>query len=121
MTPSPPRILVVDDNDALRENLAETLELEGYDVAVASDGTAALERLASEPPPQAVLLDLNMPGMDGRELLSRIRADPRLAGVRVVVTTGLSGTRTEADALLVKPFGVRDLLGALRRVGFPGP
>jgi len=118
MTPSPPRILVVDDNDAMRENLAEALELEGYAVAVASDGVSALARLGEDPPPHAVLLDLHMPGMDGRELLARIRETPRLAGVRVVLTTGLSGARTEADALLMKPFGVRELLAALRKVGF---
>lgn len=120
MTPNPSRILVVDDNDALRENLAEALELEGYSVSLASDGPSALSRLAEEPPPQVVLLDLNMPGMDGRELLSRIRGDGRLAGVRVVMTTGVSGARTDADALLVKPFGVKELLAALGKVGFPG-
>lgn len=121
MTPSPPRVLVVDDNDAMRENLAEALELEGYAVVVAADGASALARLRDEPTPHVVLLDLYMPGMDGRELLARIREDPRLAGVRVVMTTGLSGSRAEADALLMKPFGVKELLAALRKVGLPGP
>lgn len=121
MTPSPPRILVVDDDDAMRENLAEALDLEGYAVATASGGAEALDLLSEDPPPRVVLLDLHMPGIDGREVIERIRSDPRLAGVRVVVSTGMSGTRTGADALLVKPFGVRDLLAALRKVGLEQP
>jgi CheY-like chemotaxis protein len=124
MTPTPARILVVDDNDALRENLAEALELEGYEVAVAEDGRAALARLEEDPPFDAVLLDLMMPGMDGRELLHRIREDPRLTALRVVITTGHTGARARAgvpaDAFLTKPFGVRELLAALRQVGAPG-
>jgi CheY-like chemotaxis protein len=124
MSPPAPQILVVDDNDALRENLAEALELEGFAVAVARDAPAALARLAEDPLPLVVLLDLMMPGMDGRELLARIRADPRLGSVRVVVTTGLSGVRSRvpaADGILTKPFGVRELLAALRRVGLGAP
>jgi CheY-like chemotaxis protein len=64
-----------------------------------------------------------MPGMDGRELLARIREDPRLGGVRVVMTTGLSGPRARAaaspDAFLLKPFGVDELLSAIREVALP--
>ena len=90
------RILVVDDNDALRENLIEALELEGYQVAAAADGAKALARLGEDPSFGVVLLDLMMPGMDGREILQRIRQDPRLGGVRVVLTTGLTGSRARA-------------------------
>lgn len=121
MSTTPARILVVDDNEALRENLAEALELEGYEVAVAADGLGALARLAEDARFAAVLLDLMMPGMDGRELLSRIRGDPRLASLRVVMTTGHTGARARAgvaaDAFLTKPFGVRELLATLRQVG----
>jgi CheY-like chemotaxis protein len=113
-----PHILVVDDNDALRENIAEALEMEGYAVVVEASGSAALARLAEEPLPRVVLADLMMPGMDGGELLARIRGDPRLAGVRVVITTGAYGSRLPgADGVLTKPFGVKDLLATLRRVG----
>ncbi len=122
MTNSPPRVLVVDDNEALRENLAEALHLEGYRATLAADGATALRRLHEEPF-DAVLLDLVMPGIDGRQLLARIRADPRLAALRVVVTTGQSGPRARAgvpaDAFLLKPFGVRELVAALRKVGVP--
>jgi CheY-like chemotaxis protein len=120
MTASLPRILVVEDNQALRENLAEALQLEGYEPVEARDGATAL-RLLGDGAFDAVLLDLVMPGMDGRELLARIRQDPRLAPLRVVVTTGHSGPRARAgvpaDAFLHKPFGVRELLAALRALG----
>ncbi len=120
MSTSAALILVVDDNEGLRENLGEALEMEGFRVALAADGAAALAELERELP-QAVLLDLKMPGMDGRKLLSRIRANPALAGVRVVLTTGLSASKGEAqglaDALLVKPFGIREVLAVLWQVG----
>jgi CheY-like chemotaxis protein len=123
MSTSPGRILVVDDNDALRDNLAEALELEGYEVAVAADAVRALEHLEEDPSFRAILLDLVMPGMDGRELLARIRQDPRLASVRVVMTTGHTGARAgvPADAFLEKPFGLRELFAALQKVGVAAP
>jgi CheY-like chemotaxis protein len=115
------RILVVEDNDALRENLAEALELEGYAVAVDADGASALKRLGDDPAFAVVLLDLVMPGIDGRELAHRIRQDPRLHAIRLVMTTGHTGARARAgihaDAFLTKPFGVRELLSVLQRVG----
>jgi two-component system, chemotaxis family, chemotaxis protein CheY len=120
MPPPSTRILVVDDNDALRENLAEALHLEGYPVVAASDGPSALSRLAEDPPPSVVLLDLMLPGMSGGDVLARIRADPRLRHVKVVLTTGASvraARAAPADAVLMKPFGVADLLAALRKVG----
>ncbi len=105
MTHSPVRILVVDDNEALRENLVEALVLEGYDVASEPDGAAALRRLEREPF-EGVLLDLMMPGMDGREVLARIRQDGRHAQLRVVMTTGYSGPAARAglpaDAFLIR-------------------
>jgi CheY-like chemotaxis protein len=120
MTPPPARVLVVDDNEALRDNLAEALTLEGYEPTVAADGSVAL-RLLDEAEFDVVLLDLVMPGVDGREVLARIRADPRLRPLRVIVTTGHSGPRARAgvpaDAFLLKPFGVRELVAALRKVG----
>jgi CheY-like chemotaxis protein len=119
MSPGSHRVLVVEDNAALRENLAECLEGEGFPVAIAADGAGALDLLARDPPPTIVVLDLLMPGVSGRELVERIRGDPRLEGVRVVITTGhpspslRAGIR--ADAFLAKPFGVKDLLAALAR------
>ena len=116
-SPSAQRVLVVDDNAALRENLAECLEIEGFEVSVAEDGHRALAALRDGPTPHVVLVDLMMPGMDGRQFVSHLRADPRFTGVRVVLTTGMSGPRTRntgADAVLPKPFGVKELLAVLR-------
>ena len=120
MSAEQPRILVVDDSAALRENLQECLELEGYHVTVATGGPHALETLATDPLPAVVLLDLVMPGMDGRELVARIRADPRLAGVRIVMSSGHTAPRMREgiaiDAFLPKPFGVEELLAVVRGV-----
>ncbi len=118
MSVDPLRILVVDDSAALRENLQECLELEGFQVMSAKDGSDALEALSSEPLPSVVLLDLAMPGMDGRELVARIRSNPRLADVRIVMSSGHTAPRTREgiaiDAFLPKPFGVDELLAAVR-------
>lgn len=118
---APSRILVVDDNAALRENLAECLEGEGYEVMVAEDGPRALLCLEQQPLPRVVLFDLMMPGMDGRALAAAIRANPRCHEVRLVLTTGHPNPKLragiEVDAFLTKPFGVQELLAALARVG----
>lgn len=120
-----PLILVVDDNASLRENLAECLEIEGYAVTLAADGAGALAELDATPPPAAVLLDLMMPGMSGRELVERIRANPRLASVRIVMTTGHPNPRLRdgipVDAFLPKPFGVHELLATLGGIGCKVP
>lgn len=112
-----PRILVVDDNEALRDNLAELLESEGYEVRLAADGARALDSLAHDPLPDVVLVDLLMPGMDGNELVTRIREDGRLSRLRVVLSTGMPSPSLRgagrADAFLPKPFGVRDLLAKI--------
>jgi CheY-like chemotaxis protein len=121
MSRAPSRILVVDDNAALRENIAECLEGEGYGVVVAENGERALAVLAEDPPPAGVVLDLLMPGMGGREIVARIRDDARLTAVRVVLTTGHPSPSARAgiaaDAFLAKPFGVKELLAALAHVG----
>jgi CheY-like chemotaxis protein len=110
----PHRILVVDDNDAIRENLAELLEAEGYSVSSVADGASALAALQREPLPHVVVLDLLMPGIDGREVTARIRRDARLRSVRVVLTTGMPSpslrATVQADAFVAKPFGMTDLL-----------
>ena len=116
MTARRPKILVVDDNDALRENLVECLDGEGYQVSEARDGHAALALLEAGPLPDVVLVDMMMPGMNGTELVSRIRAEPRLAGLRLVLSTGMAPPRdtVAADAVLTKPFGVAELLASVR-------
>jgi len=116
--PGANRILVVDDNDALRENLVEALELEGYTVEAVASGAAALVVLASDPLPGVVLIDMLMPGMSGQELVTSIRRDPRLAHLKVALVTGLTPARdaVPVDAVLGKPFGVADLLRVVERL-----
>jgi CheY-like chemotaxis protein len=113
---SRPHILVVDDDPALLENIAECLSGEGYQVSLARDAAGALARLAALPCPALVVADQFMPGMTGTELVARIRGDAALAGVRLVLVSGLpppSGP-AGADAVLEKPFGVGQLLAMVR-------
>ena len=83
----PLRILVVDDNEDAADSLALLLRLEGHEVCVAYDGTSALGTIRAAPP-EVVLLDLGMPGMDGYEVARRLRLEPALNGVLLVALTG---------------------------------
>jgi CheY-like chemotaxis protein len=118
--PAAPHILVVDDDPALLENIGECLTAEGFEVSVARDGATALLRLSEAPRPAVVIIDQRMPGMTGTELVEQIRRQPALAGVRLLLVSGLppsrgaGGSAGEADAVLEKPFGVDALVGAVR-------
>lgn len=118
MNGHPLRVLVVDDDEALRENLVEFLEAEGHEVTHAGDGASALERLAAGHPPDVVVLDLVMPRLDGRELAAAVRASPALRGMRLVLMTGALGEvrdLADVDAVLEKPFDLDELLAELER------
>jgi len=115
-----PRVLVVDDDAAARDLLRGSLERDGWEVAEATDGRAALERIASERP-ALVLLDLMMPEMDGFEFLDALRATPGRANVPVVVLTAkdLSAEdreRLAGSALRIVQKGAHDAEGSLREV-----
>jgi len=112
----PRRILVVDDNEDAAWILAETLSLIGHDVRCAHDGPSAL-RAATEHVPEVALIDIGLPVMDGYELAARIRAEPRLSGVRLIALTGYSqpgDRRRSTDAgfamHLVKPVSIDRLI-----------
>jgi two-component system phosphate regulon response regulator OmpR len=109
-------ILIVDDDAALLENISECLAGEGFEVSMARDAAGALTRLAALPRPALVIVDQLMPGMTGTELVAVIRREPRLAGIRLILISGLppSRTATGADAVLEKPFGVERLMGTVR-------
>ncbi len=115
MAGGPLRVVVVDDNQALRENLAECLEAEGHVVSQAADGQDALALLARERP-DVVVLDLIMPGLSGREVAATLRQTPGLRDLRLVLMTGReasSGGWPEFDAVLEKPFGLDRLLAVV--------
>ncbi len=115
------RVLVVEDDDDIREVVEEVLLSEGYRVDVAKDGVDALGKLDADPRPPLILLDMMMPRMDGETFLRALRARPRLADAPVVVISGNAAAREKANALhaaacLVKPFELDELLGLVRRL-----
>lgn len=113
------RILVVDDHPSVRALVRDVLELEGHVVRVAEDGYAALRAVASERP-DGVVLDVVMPGMDGHEVLARLRAMPGGRDLPVVMLTASADDATAwrgwvggVDVLLGKPFDPDELLRSL--------
>ena len=112
------RILVVDDEPAVRTALERALAPEGYDVDMAADGAEALDRLAAAPP-DAVVLDVGMPNVDGLEVCRRMRqAGDRtpvlMLTARDAIDDRVEGLDAGADAYLVKPFALRELRARLR-------
>ncbi len=113
------RVLVVDDERAVRESLERALELEGYDVEFAVDGEEALERLDAAAAADAVILDVLMPGIDGLEVCRRLRAAGNPVPVlmltaRAEVDSRVAGLDAGADDYLAKPFALAELLARLR-------
>lgn len=104
---SGPLVLVVDDDEDVRETVRMILEDEGYATDVVDDGRSAMTRLRRAPRPALILLDLQMPEMDGRAVLRALEADAELASIPVVLITA-SGETAETTAfpypLLRKPF-----------------
>src|SRR5262245_40862792 len=112
------RILVVDDEAAIRDSLRMTLEYEGYDVQVAATGQEGLA-LAERDTPDLVVLDVKMPGMDGIEVLDRLRAINETLPVIVISGHGTIGTAVEATKkgafdFIEKPFASERVLVSLR-------
>jgi len=112
------RILVVDDDQAVRESLRRALVLEGYDVELAEDGTAALRSL-TQSAPDAIVLDLQMPDVDGLEVCRRLRTLGDTTPVLMLTARDAVGDRVEgldagADDYLVKPFDLAELFARLR-------
>jgi two-component system response regulator MprA len=110
-------ILVIEDDDAISDLLRRGLTYEGYKVWVAQDGTAGL-RLARDNPPDLVVLDLMLPGLDGLEVCRRLRAaddTPILVlTARGTVQDRISGLDSGADDYMVKPFSIDELLARVR-------
>jgi len=114
----PTRLLVVDDDRAVRESLRRALTLEGYDVELAEDGVDGLARFGGASP-DAVVLDVAMPTVDGIEMCRRLRSDGSTVPVlmltaRESVTDRVAGLDAGADDYLVKPFALEELFARLR-------
>lgn len=110
-----PRILVIEDETSIRDNLVRFLKLEGYEVVAAPDGIAGLNK-AREILPDLILCDVMMPGLDGFGVLEALRADAATAGLRFVFLTASAekekleqGLALGAAAYVTKPFILPEL------------
>jgi CheY-like chemotaxis protein len=113
--PTQPLILIVDDDDDLRDALSDFLVVSGYAVETAKDGNRALDRLAIKPAPCMMLLDLMMPIVDGWEVARRLAADLSLPRVPFCVLSAcLDDPPAESKYVLNKPFELRELLAIVR-------
>lgn len=117
----PKTILIVEDEADLAATVEYNLQREGYRTRVAHDGRTALEELAREPPPDAVLLDLMLPDVSGTEICKRLREQERTRDVPIIMVTAKSaeidrvvGFEVGADDYVVKPFSVRELMLRIR-------
>ena len=114
----PPRVLVVEDDDAIAQVLKRSLRMEGYEVRVAEDGIVALEQ-AHGYLPDLVILDLGLPGLDGLEVAKELRSRDDDVPILVLTARDAVESRVEgldagADDYLVKPFERQELLARLR-------
>src|SRR4051794_16663800 len=115
------KILVVDDERAVRDSLRRALELEGYEIQLAVDGSEALAALEAEEAsqPEAVILDVLMPGVDGLEVCRRLRARGNHVPVLMLtardeVENRVAGLDAGADDYVTKPFALEELLARVR-------
>ena len=122
------RLLIVEDEAAVREALERALETEGYELTLAEDGAQALALMA-QAPSDAIVLDVMLPGIDGLEVARRLRAQRNAVPILMLTARGAVGDRVAgldagADDYLVKPFALEELLARLRallrRTGFGG-
>jgi two-component system response regulator MprA len=114
-----PRVLVVDDDRAVRESLRRSLEFNGYDVSLAADGAEALAGLSAGASPDVVVMDVMMPRLDGIETTKALRKAGHDVPILVLTARDAVGDRVEgldagADDYLTKPFALQELLARLR-------
>ena len=117
----PPKLLVVEDDDTIRETIRDALFIEGFEVSACADGRAALELLQQqkETPYALVVLDLMLPGMSGLDVCRQMRASGDQTPILVVSARDhemdrVLGLEVGADDYLVKPFGMRELVARAR-------
>ena len=117
------RVLIVDDTDDVRSLLRVALNVAGFETMEANEGPAALHLLATEPAPDVVLLDVQMPVMDGWQTLTQIRNSSATATLPVIMCTVKSrpedrvrGWEMGCDGYLSKPFDIGELIDLVRNV-----
>jgi CheY-like chemotaxis protein len=117
------KILIVDDESLIRTTTSLLLKQKGYSAICAKNGQEGLE-LASTEKPDLILLDIMMPGMDGWEVLSRLKTDPEISSIPVVVFTAIDFVASEktahergAQGVLRKPFHLHQLTSILETFG----
>jgi two-component system chemotaxis response regulator CheY len=116
------KVLVVDDTETIRQQVSEALGAQGFEVVEASDGVLGLER-AAEHELAMIILDVNMPRLNGFEVLERLKADPKLAAIPVIILT-TEAQRTLIDkarklgaaAWLIKPVKMDNLVATVNKV-----
>jgi len=117
------RVLVVDDDPQVLRLMRVNLELEGYDVVSAPDGEEALGVVLETPPPDVVVCDVMMPGLDGLTVLRNLRANPQTSKIPFVVVSA-KAQRADvkaaldmgADKYITKPFDPQELLDAVEEL-----
>lgn len=116
------RLLVIDDESGIRSALAQVFEYEGHEVREAEDGHEGIE-LAESFRPDVIFLDVKMPGLDGFEVLERLRKDHRFSSVPVIMLTSMGqeadivrAFRMGADDYVLKPFSPTELSARVRRL-----
>lgn len=117
---APCRVLVVDDDEAIRDTLDDLLSEEGYTITTAANGRAALDLLEHAPPPALILLDLMMPEMNGYELFDELHKQTRFRDIPVIVLSAYSFSDQvraplDAAAFLPKPLDLSRLLALVAR------
>ncbi len=119
------RVMIVEDEPHIVESLSFLLTREGFDVRAMDDGAAALRALEAEPP-DVLVLDVMLPGLDGFELLRRLRAAPALKSLPVLMLTAKGQRRDReiaeaagADRFMTKPFSNAELVAAVKALAAP--
>jgi CheY-like chemotaxis protein len=118
----PALVMVVEDDDMIRQLITVNLEIEGFEVVAATDGQEALDRV-KDVRPTVVTLDVMMPRLDGWETAARLRSDPDTADIKLVLLSARAqqsdidrGEQIGVDAYLTKPFDPDELIEIVRRL-----